>query len=157
MQKRWREGAVGRRVVWQAAVRHSRSTSLQRAAIWATQHQNSSVSPPLQNKSTTAFGLNRGRLDRRLGVATWPPPSRVFTPRLESTLTNSLARNRNTLTSESQPTRAYAGACGAHPNTLLVWILLPLEVWWPSIAAASRFSRSLCEPAHREPRPWGYA
>src|SRR6266516_8215956 len=80
-----------------------RSTFLQRAAIWATQHQNSSVSLPLQNKSTTAFGLNRRRLDRRLGVARWPP-GRVFTPRLESTLTmNSLAteRNRNTLTNES--------------------------------------------------------
>ena len=69
-----------------------RSTSLQRAAIWATQHQNSSVSPPLQNKSTTAFGLNRGRLNRRLGVAIWPTPSRVFTPRLES---NSHEQPRN--------------------------------------------------------------
>src|SRR5437868_7112116 len=104
------------------------------------QHQNSSVSPPLQNKSTTAFGLNHRQLDRRLEIAVWPPPSRVFTPRLESTLTNSLATDsKHPHQRIATDSRLYRSMRHAHPNTLLVWILLPLEVWWPSIEVASRF------------------
>src|SRR6184192_2852408 len=111
MQKRWREGAVGERVVWQAAVRHSRSTSLQRAAIWATQHQNSSVSPPLQtNRRQPLASIADGQTPRGCRLAT-PKQSFHAKTRVDS---HEQPRNgiENTLTNESQPTRAYAGACG---------------------------------------------
>src|SRR5881227_4441649 len=90
MQKCWRKGAVGERVVWQAAVRHpqeylpSTRSHLGNAA-------SELIGLPSPTKQIDDSLWPQSRTDRRLGVAVWPPPSGVFTPRLESTLTNSLA------------------------------------------------------------------